>query len=477
VITAKDIFRSAIGVVFVKLFSQVSSFLATLIIVRFISKEDFGLASMAFIVMGLIDSLIDFGFLASIIQRKEIKEGELSTCFWALVFFSLIVIVITFFSAPIIKWVFNDDRVVELIHILILTFFIIPIQILSKGILTRAYKINFISKAEFIGALFRVIGSIYLAIKGYGVWCLIYGFMLDKFIVAIVLSIQTKWYPAWHFSLDQLKPFLSFGVNITFSRIIYLFVSKIDSIIIGRVLGAEMLGLYAVAIQFVNVLTQLIITTANKVLFPVFSKYQSSDKLLNIVYRSCALISFVALPSLVGLSILAEDLIYLAFGESWQESGYYLQMLAISGCFQVMSYTLPQVFNSINNTRVNVRLNIISLVFYSLGLSISSVLWGIDGVLLTLIGLTILRFLLVLSLAVKIIKLDVKKYLKADIEVVVVVALMALFLNYLMVYMQGIESIYRIIILTISGVMIYISCGFILFKTKTIKLMSSILNR
>src|SRR5262245_39713324 len=57
--------------------------LATLpILARLLTPEDFGLFSMAAVVVGVGNLLVDAGLLAAIVQRPTISPGQVSNAFW-----------------------------------------------------------------------------------------------------------------------------------------------------------------------------------------------------------------------------------------------------------------------------------------------------------------------------------------------------------------------------------------------------------
>jgi len=66
--------------------SQAFSWAATIIVARILVPEDYGLMGMASILTGYVALFSELGLGTAIIQREEVKEKELSSLFWFIVF-------------------------------------------------------------------------------------------------------------------------------------------------------------------------------------------------------------------------------------------------------------------------------------------------------------------------------------------------------------------------------------------------------
>lgn len=62
--------------------SQLRNFIVSLILARLLSPADFGLLGMATVFVGVVETFVDFGFGASIVQAKRITRQQMSTVFY-----------------------------------------------------------------------------------------------------------------------------------------------------------------------------------------------------------------------------------------------------------------------------------------------------------------------------------------------------------------------------------------------------------
>lgn len=426
---------------------------------------------MAFVVIGFIDNSVDFGFASAIIQRKKISSNEYSSCFWLLAISGFFAAALLYFAAPVFGSMFKDHRLDELLHLLALAMLAMPVQILYRAILNRELRLVQLAKVDLWGLFIRSGVTLALAIYGFGAWSIVLGFTMEKILVAATLLFVTGWLPSIHLSRQELAPFVGFGMKITLGRIVYFFLSRVDIIIVGRLLGAEILGVYNLAMQFANVVSQLIVSTGINVAYPLFSRYRDTEQFLPSIYRSEQFVAAIALPALAGLFITAHDLISLALGDTWQEVATYLQFLCIATMLQVISFLLPQAINAANRTMVNVYINGASVIGYSIVLASAGYCWGIKGILGSLIALSAARFVAMLVAAHRILQIKTGIILRDLAEVGLVTLLMVATIYAVASMLPAhLGSAIRLPIMIGTGVATYVSLQLLMFRHKTVEM-------
>lgn len=116
----------------------------------------------------------------------------------------------------------------------------------------------------------------------------------------------------------HFKPiFVIFGMNIATS--IYL---NLDSVMLGFFVNNEAVGFYTAAIKM-NKLVLTIITSLGVVLIPRLSNYIKNDKgneYKELLEKALNVIILIALPSMIGFFLIAEDVILLFSGEGFIDS-------------------------------------------------------------------------------------------------------------------------------------------------------------
>lgn len=113
------------------------------------------------------------------------------------------------------------------------------------------------------------------------------------------------------------------------------FNSQIDTLLIGKLLGVETLGVYNIAKQIIMKPIQIINPIVSKVSFPVMAKIQhDTDKLKEIYLKTINLLSSTNFPIYLFMFITAPQLVALIFGEKWIDAVVIVQILSIYGALR-----------------------------------------------------------------------------------------------------------------------------------------------
>lgn len=395
-----------------KLIGQVASFSTTVLLVRLLDKDDFGLFAMAVFYTWIIDSITDFGFQSAIIQRKDIDEDSLSSCFWLLFGVSLVVLTLTQYLAPWIAAAFAEERLTSIVRQLSWVFLVIPFVVVSSGVLSRELHLDTLAKVELGASLLRCTISIALAMAGTGVLCLVYGYLAERLLLGVALTFAAGWTPRLRFVYDSVKSLVGFGLNIMMGRLLWLAYNKMDTFVIGRLLGAETLGGYSVASQIAMALPQFISAVYLRTLFPLFSKSQDSEHLDEMVVKSGVYLALISLPLTLGMAIVASDLVPIVLGDKWQDTVLVVQVLSIVAAVQILSGVLPQAINALGRADISVWVNLVSLLVFGSGFYYGALWHGLVGVLIVWLVLSPLRFVVNIVCVCSLLKLSMLVYLK-----------------------------------------------------------------
>src|SRR5919199_1358245 len=111
---------------------QAMQFATTTVLARLLLPSDFGLVGMATIVLGFINLFSDLGTSAAVIQRKNTSDSLLQSIFWINIGFGFLGTAILFVCSPLIASFYQEPRVIPVLRVLSLTFFISGFSILQK---------------------------------------------------------------------------------------------------------------------------------------------------------------------------------------------------------------------------------------------------------------------------------------------------------------------------------------------------------
>ena len=355
-------------------------FLTFVILARLLDPSDFGLVSMATIVIGFGALFKDLGTSAAVIQRKILSEELLSSIYWVNVVFGLLVTITVYLLSPLVADFYKEARVEPLLRVLSLTFFISGLSILQQAILERALAFSKLAKVEIIAALIGSSVGISSALLGYGAWSLVYQALAIAIMTTVLLWTASSWRPKLFFHWEEVIEVSSYSLNFTGFNIFNYFVRNTDYLLIGKFLGARDLGYYTVAYQIMLYPLQSVSAVIGRVMFPVYSTIQDDmARFRNAYLKVAGAIALVTFPMMFGLWALVEPFVLAVFGLQWKPVILLLMILVPAGMIQSIGTTVGAIYQAKGRTdwmfRWGVATGIISISAFLIGLR-----WGIVGV-------------------------------------------------------------------------------------------------
>ena len=314
----KKVTRSLTWVGSVNFASQIVSWGMTILVVRQLSPNDYGLMAMAMVFVGFLTMIGDFGLFASIVQKQDITQGQLRETFGFIIALGVCFFLATFFGAPLVSAFYSEGRIISILRTLSFVFFLIPFYIIPHSLLLRDMDFRKTSLIEMCCNLVAASTSLFFALMGYGVWALVYG-ALSLFAARTICFLGTsKTFYKPIFGFKEIKTMLSFSGFFTASTVLRYFFFKADLIVGGKVLGAGPLGIYTVANQLAFTPLEKISGIVPQVAFPAFSKLQSNASAFAANYlKGLKFLNLIVFPGYASLIILAPDIVHILLGPKW----------------------------------------------------------------------------------------------------------------------------------------------------------------
>lgn len=304
------------------------------VLTRFLDKKDFGLMAMAIFVIGISRIFIDMGISNAIIHKQQINKDQLSSLFWLNIVMGTGIYLFIILLSPFVARLYDTDALRGVIDWTAVSFLVLPWGQQFEALLRKDLKFKSLSIRDVVAKSTGFIVAVLLAYWGFGVYALVYANLTAAFIsVVLLMFLGFKYYrPRLFFSYKSLKRqgFFSFGLYQMGEQLINYFNTNFDTLLIGKILGMEALGLYNIAKVLALKPYQILNPVITKVAFPVFAKIQNEITRLKRVYLKVVnLIASLNAPVYILMIIFAKQLVLIAFGRNWVEAVPILQLLAI----------------------------------------------------------------------------------------------------------------------------------------------------
>jgi len=361
---------------------QIVQLLTTVILAHLLLPSDFGLVGMSMVIIGFVTLFKDLGTSAVVVQRQEMSDSLLSSIYWANVAFGLISTIAVLALSPLAGWLFNEPRIVPLVRVLSLTFFISGFSLIYQSLLQKDMSFDVLTKVELLSLIVGAFVGISLAFLGAGVWSLVYQSLAIVTTTSISLWLSCRWRPQRLLRLDELRSITHYSLNLTGYNIFNYMARNADSLLIGRFLGAQNLGYYTLAYRIMLYPIQNISSVVMKVMFPAFSQIQDDNARFRDAYlKVIGTLSIVTFSIMAGLAVLSEPIVDIVFGEKWQPIVVLIIIFAPVGMVQSIGTTVGMIYQAKGRTDIMFRWGMFVGILMISGFVVG-LYWGIVGVAL-----------------------------------------------------------------------------------------------
>lgn len=334
--TIKGVFWSSVE----RFSMQGVHFLVTLVLARILTPADFGLIGMLAVFIAIAQSLIDSGFTLALIRKQDRDNIDNSTVFYFNIVTSVFVYLLLYAIAPLVALFFHEPLLTELMRVLCIVVIINSFAVIQRVLYTATVNFKVQAKATTIAAVLSGIVGIVFAIKGAGVWSLVYQQLSSAFFNTVLLWYFSSWRPILVFSWKSFKELYLFGFNLMVVSIFETLYQNSYQIFIGKFFSAASLGHFTQAKTIANLPSANVSSIIGRVTYPIMSRIQDDNERLSDVYRKLArIIAFGVFPLMCGLAALSVPTIYALIGSKW----HFAAILMVPLSFSFMFYPIHAI--------------------------------------------------------------------------------------------------------------------------------------
>ena len=312
----------------------------TAIMARLLEPTDFGMMAMAGVILRFGTYFAQMGVGSALIQKKEVSDEDVRASFTSAFSLGMLFTIAVCFCAPLAIYIFDNEKIVPIIQVMALSFFITGLSTTAISLLRRNLAFRALAVTEVFSYVvgYGLIG-ILLAYNGFGVWSLVAGALSQSAFLSILSYLFCQHRLSFISHWKYYKPLYSFGSRVSIISFFEFLGSNLDTLAIGHFIGASPLGIYNRAFMLVNLPAQYLTSSFSRVLFPSFSKVQKEIERLKKAYLSTIMVfSAILLPACFGIAASSQEIVLFVLGEKWIAAIPVLKILAIATPFNLLSH-------------------------------------------------------------------------------------------------------------------------------------------
>src|SRR5690606_19695840 len=277
------------------------SFLATIVLARWLGPEEFGLVGMIAVFIAIGTSITDSGLSSSLIRTKDANDEDFSTVFILNLALSSGMYLLLFLGAPYIAIFFNQPILSNVVRIYCLSFIFSAFSAVQLARLNKGMEFKKITKLNVPGTLIGTSTGLIMGYMGYGVWAIVSMHLITQFVKSISLWLSSSWKPRWQYSKDKARFHYGYGYKLMFSGLLNTVFQNVYNIVIGKYYSAKELGFFERSKSFTEYPVTTITGVVSRVTFPLLSSIQDDKVQVSVIYKKLMRITFfITAPLMLG---------------------------------------------------------------------------------------------------------------------------------------------------------------------------------
>lgn len=348
---------------------------SNLIMTRLLIPEYFGLMAIANLFIFGLSMLSDMGLRQSLIQSKRFDEPFINTVWtiqvirgcviWLLsLLLGLILYSLNLFDFWPKDSVYRDALLPYVVATIGFNMIISGFESTKLAISSRQLSLGKNVSISLISQICGITMMILWALVNKSVWAMVAGSLISSLVTTILShTLFSGITNRFHWDKAAFDQIFHFGKWIFITSLLGFLLASSDRLILGGLVDAGTLGLYAIAFLMVGSLKDLLGSVIHNVGFPAFSEAFRShpESLKKIYYKFRLPFDVVSIFSAGLLYAMGDLLVELLYDDRYAAAGWILQILAIS-IFEIRYRLTGECFMAMGKPRLLTNLILFDLV-------------------------------------------------------------------------------------------------------------------
>ena len=305
-----------------KVLVQGIGFAQGVVLARLLKPEDFGLAAMLGIFLGVGSAMAESGLgMAYVVYGRNSRR-----VFWWNVGIGAAIYAVLAALAPFIAAFYGEPVLKPLLWVMGLGMVLNAASVLGNARLQRDRRFGMFSSVNVTTTLVAFLAAVALALFGWGVWAIAWMGVVGA-VLRLAVFAATK---TLHFDSDDdgdFRKMLGYGLKLTLSGLIHTAYMNSYNLIVGKMFSPAAVGLFSRGQRWASLPTDVVNDAVGRVALPDMAQGQKGAAvylLLNAV---------LLWPMLALLWLFSDAVVGFVLGQGWLECVPYIRVLLVGVLF------------------------------------------------------------------------------------------------------------------------------------------------
>lgn len=346
-----------------RILAQLTTFAVSVVLARKLSASDFGDVALLMVFIDIANTLVIQGFASALIQKKDADDKDFSSVFFFSLLTSVVFYIILYVFAPLLRLI-GDPLLPSLFRVLSLRVILAAVNSVQHAFVQKHMLFKKFFFSTLIGTIVSAFVGIYMAYSGAGAWAIVAQYLTNTLFDTIVLSFTIGWCPRLFMDFERIKTLFGFGWKMLCSGLVHVIYGRLQAFFIGTMYSTADLAFYEQGAKIPGIVETNIDSTINSVLFPLMAAEQDDvGRIKEMIRRSIRTTGFLIWPMMMGMAVLADQLISFVFGEKWLPAGIFMILACFRLTIEPIQTANLQAIKAIGRSDLYLKMEIIKKVF------------------------------------------------------------------------------------------------------------------
>lgn len=356
------------------------------VIARFVGPQAYGVFSLTWIVIGLVEIVVAAAPIDTLVQRKEVTTGHQNATWRASMAIALLAWGALTLSAGLIdSWLHGGILFLTLLPMRAASLPLSALAVVPTAMLMRQSRFKAIAAVESSAGVAASVTGLSLALTGAGVWSLLGMELVRSAVSAAMMLRLSGWRPRWTAGRSDFTDLLGFNASTWATWGLGYIDEQVPRALIGATLGAHALGCYGLADRLLGQIANVLMVPAYQVVSAGVARNQHDLVAVRALMAAALRLSaLVACPLFLGLCAVAASLVPLLFGPAWTDAIVVVQILMLMGIRSSMGMIQIAAIRGLGKPNWHLWIGLIGVACSLAGVSVG-LRWGLTGVAVAMV--------------------------------------------------------------------------------------------
>ena len=335
---------------------------------RAMGTHAFGLASIAFFVGSLAETLVATPFAESLIQRRWMSVSVIDTAHTAMVCLGLAVWLALVALGPVFAWLYKEPALSALIALQGTTCLLLGLRGAQEAVLARKLRFKALSLRSIAAKCFGAFVCAGCAVAGAGAWSLILGNVAYAATATGMIYFSTPRKPRLRGRMSEARELFSFGGFTLLDALLWTATPRLFGFLASYFHGVSAAGLLNIAFRINDTICSIIAAISARLALPLFARIAHDRQRLGEAFAKGTRATFlVAAPAFAGLALVGREVIALTLGAQWAGAAPALGIVCFYSLFNFARLLAQPAIKALGRPALLIWLHVVGLGYIAVG--------------------------------------------------------------------------------------------------------------